>query len=366
MTPESFQFKLKEALTLNNIDYEKLKTILKDPAIRPSEAWIENEKDKRFQSLFESLWPNLYKNLEEKKAAEAAEAHKQKYVCSLLIDQEVKKYEELLKSKLALSQTAPSAVTSSYPLSTCFSSTKLSATPTFTTTITTTTCKCAGCTPTPSHSEPSTTIKYPNHLSSYDFPYNTRKYVDDIVKSSYNSECLSRETELLKSIRESQDKLKLTQKLEKTTDIVDDIITKVGALQTEMKKKSSEIKLKEEIIKRNKEYDEMQKLLELKRSLTSYDFGKTSNEHVFHHHHCHDNHKQHRSKSREIIVHDCSRSRPTSRSSSCERHRSSSSTGHRHRSRSKSKSRMLRQSIRLVEPKVKCWNYNCKHDENIY
>ncbi len=351
---------------MNNVDYEKLKTILKEPTIKPSEAWIENEKDKRFQSLFESLWPNLYKNSEEKKAAEAAEAQKQKYVCSLLIDQEVKKYEELLKSRLAHSQTAPAAVTSSYPLDACFLTTKVSTTPILTTTITTTTSKCTGCTPTPTE-----TTKYPNHLSSYDFPYNTRKYVDDIVKSSYNSECLSKETELLKSIRESQDRLKLTQKLEKTTDIVDDIITKVGALQTEMKKKSSELKLKEEIIKRNKEYDEMQKLIELKKSLTSYDLRKTNNDHVFHHHHCHDHHKQHRSKSREIIVHDCSRSRPTSRSRtrspSFERHRSSSSASHRHhRSRSKSKSGMLRQNIKLVEPKVKCWNYNCKHDENIY
>ncbi len=342
---------------MNNVDYEKLKEILKDPAIKPSEAWLENEKDKRFQSLFESLWPNLYRNFEEKKAAEDAEAQKQKYVCSLLIDQEVKKYEELLKSKLAYSQTAPAAITSSYPLDACFSTTKVSATPSFTTTITTTSCKCVPTTPTE-------TIKYPNNLSSYDFPYNTRKYVDDIVKSSYNSEFLSKETELLKSVVESQDKLKFRQKLEKTTDIVDDIITKVGALQTEMRKKSSELKLKEEIIKRNKEYDEMQKLLELKKSLTSYDFGKTTNDHVFHHHY-HDFHK-HRSKSREIIVHDCNRSRPTSKSSSRERHRSSSSASHRHRSRSKSKSRMLRQSINLVEPKVKCWNYNCRHDENIY
>ncbi len=205
---------------------------------------------------------------------------------------------------------------------------------------------------------------------------------------------LYEEAELIKSIKESQEKLKMAQKLEKTTDLVDDIIKKVGVLQTEMRKKSSAMKLKEDIEKYNKEQQEKRHLEELKRSLTSLSLRESDSDH--HHHHHHVCHHTHRSRSREVRIHDCC-SRSRSRSVSCpsrsvSRERKltsilkptssktypteSKSTIFTLTSRSRSRSRPrsdsssllpLRQSFKSVKPKVKSWNVNCKHhDENIY
>lgn len=134
------------------------------------------------------------------------------------------------------------------------------------------------------------TKPYPNVMSSYDFPWTSSKHSETLVKSSYNPEELTQEAKLLKSIQESQEKLKASQKMEKTTDLIDDMINKFKLLQDEMKKKSEALKLKSEYEDLKKEVRQARsrskekkisfKLSEDEDDLSDISAGKCSSNHL--------------------------------------------------------------------------------------
>jgi hypothetical protein len=220
-----------------------------------------------------------------------------------------------------------------------------------------------------------------NTLSSYDFPDTNRAQL-------WNST----EDKLLKSIQESQERLKYAQKLEKTTDIVDDIVGKVRVLQSEMKKKSTALEIQNEIEKMRKSRENLYGFLDDHEHINhahhhhhhNHDHDLTAHHrsrsiekkdfHNLHHHHhdCHDHH-QHRSssahrlsrisspisilKSTEFVTHPI-------RKRSVSFHRSSSSDlCHTHRPKSIERIK----SYKYVAPKVNSWNFSKnKLDQNIY
>ena len=230
-----------------------------------------------------------------------------------------------------------------------------------------------------------------NTMSGYDFP---------------NINCTripnSTEDNLIKSIQESQEKLRLASKLEKTTDIVDDIVCKVKVLQSEMKKKSTNLEIQSEIERLRKSREGLYDFLEnnnndchmhlhrhnhdLSSSHRSRSIEKLHHHHDLHHnhllhdssdHHHHPNHyhHQHRSssahrlsrksspisilKSTEIVTHPI-------RKRSVSFHRSSSSDLDHVHHRQKSIER-IRTSYKHVAPKVNSWNFSkSKLDDKIY
>ena len=193
-----------------------------------------------------------------------------------------------------------------------------------------------------------------NLVSSYDFPWPLYKFTDTLVKSSYNPKELEAEKRLLKNIEESQEKLREAQKLNKTTDLIDDMIGKFKLLQDEMKKKSEEIRLKSELIDLKKE---IHRSSERSKSITS---------------------RRHKSRSSSV-----SSLSSSDRSMSRDRHICKSATYSilkpvKHVSCSHSIARQsydsgLKTKAIHAKPKVKCWNCNCecgkktkKIDMNIY
>lgn len=69
VTPDSFNFRIKEAFQLKNFDYEKYKKEAldgKSPAIQPTKKNVEITDDEKFQNLCKELWPNIYNNLNDK------------------------------------------------------------------------------------------------------------------------------------------------------------------------------------------------------------------------------------------------------------------------------------------------------------
>ena len=227
--------------------------------------------------------------------------------------------------------------------------------------------------------------KYPNTVSSYDFPYETSKYCEGLFKSTYNSVELENEVKLLKSIQESQEKLKLHGRIEKTTDLVDDIIGKVKVLQTEMKNKSTALKIETEIQNLKKRRDSLRSASSLSINyLSDLDYLDSDDVYKPHHHHLH----SHPCRSRERLS---SRSCSRERRRSCSRNkypasilkttttiRESVSPAHHHHHHHKrasstcsSKKTSFHSSLIdkygkvRVQPKVDSWNMNCKHDNNI-
>ena len=237
-----------------------------------------------------------------------------------------------------------------------------------------------------SHSTASNTNRMMiNTLSSYDFP-------NQLTSSSCSSAILGSEDILLKSIQESQEKLRLANKLEKTTDIVDDIVSKVKVLQAEMKKRSTALELQNEI-------EQMRKSREALLNISSNSLAHVDdhchchlhnqhlhhdshphrsrsieklNTHVHHiHHHPQRSNSRHRLsrntspvsilKSTEILTH----THPT-RKRSVSFHRSSSSGLDESLSSLRRSSERLN-DYRYIAPKVNSWNFvKPKHDQNIY
>lgn len=328
----------------------------------PSKDWIEKEKDKHFQNLFRQLWPNTYNIInppEPKSVTEIiSELEKKRAISELIAKQDLERHKASLAYN-AFSSNYANVYTSKTndSLNICINGLS-SGLPKIE--INSNTHSLANEIPKPSDEN-----KYPNLASSYDFNFKTTKYLDTIVNSPYNPDDLKKETELLKSIQESQEKLKLAQKLENTTDLVDDIIDKVKVLQFEMKKKSASFKLMNEIEKLKKEHEENDRKNELMNLLQKE---------VEQRKYCHLNHHNHHKTSKNFLDSD-------SDSSSENEKRSKSTVPRFHKprmsvrfsnqinestKRRKKSSERVRRSNSYIGPKVDCWNCNCSHDSNVY
>lgn len=117
---------MKETTFFDDPDYLKIKTFGAPsihstmPAIWPSthapapklpptfltkaeQEAIDREKDRQFQLLFNTLWPNIHGKLEDKTTAQklAAEQEKNKALSEILLKQELEKIEKLKKEEEA-------------------------------------------------------------------------------------------------------------------------------------------------------------------------------------------------------------------------------------------------------------------------
>ncbi|CAF1064732.1 unnamed protein product [Brachionus calyciflorus] len=363
VTPNEFIFKLKEANAISSIDYDKLKNILNDKnVIGPSKEWIDQEKDKQFQNLFKTLWPNIYSSINPpapKPINELiAELEQKRVISELIAKQDLERHKASLNHD-SLSSNYSNVYASKYndTLNICINGLSTSSPK-----IEIKTNQPIAPPQEPRKSESS----YPNLGSSYDFTYKTSKYLDKIVNSPYNPEDLTKETELLKSIQESQEKLKFSQKLEKTNDLVDDIIDKVKVLQNEMKKKSASFKLMNDLEALKKEHEDAERKKEL-MSLLEKELDRKKYCHLNPHHNHHHHHHHHR---KETVDSDSDLEfdvtyRPRSTSLKNSKVSFSLPTTSSQIRRKKSVERLNRSKLN-VKPKVDCWNCNCSHDTNIY
>ena len=246
---------MKEIYEVDKNSYQLFKkTIMEKSAVNPTQESIEKQRDEKFKSLFKELWPNVYDRIDKSEKSDKSkdesakfltELEKNRAMVDLMVKEDLEKYKFLLAAGKNLNTNHM------------------------------THCHCANCLspnskdsiniridglntgkpnfsilppkPEPEKKPEPPKPNYPNLLSSYDFPYYTAKHKDQLVKSSYNPSDLTNGVKLLQSIKESQEKLKMTQKVEKTTDLVDDIINKVKVLQDDMKKQSTMIKVEKEI-----------------------------------------------------------------------------------------------------------------------
>jgi hypothetical protein len=364
-----FHFRMKEVLSLSDADFERLKNELIKPtptttlsSVVSEEAtkyFLEREKDKKFAALFKELWPNLYNRaglIEPANAISAAELlavlEKNRSLYNLMLQQ------DLLNCKNLITTSTPSNLVTATPGPTTFTPTKYGEN--INISINTSQPKIE-ITSGWNRTAPVDTSSYlmsrnPNQISSYNF---ASSYSDTYAKQIEDLSSLNiRENQLIKSIQESQEKLKMTEKLERTNMIVDDIINKVNELQSEIKRKASALQIQNEIDKLNKQRESR-----LRRLSDSIYFENESSG-VY---------RRSRSKEKDCRLRFACSSRSREK---CHRpeeelvsilkptyssrlpHRSSSSHSRRSRSRPRST---------YVESKVDCWNSSyAKHDSNIY
>jgi hypothetical protein len=362
---------MKETLSINDADYERFKRAIIEnyASVRPSDEWLEKEKEKKFQNLFKELWPNLYARLNEQNPTAAAllqELERSKMMYDSLIRNEINKSKQTLFSSASIPINTDPSIFTQYPPNTTNTTNTTSSIDSLNISI-------QGLNTInprvdiskhlwPSNlikpnlhystyvdsnaTNASPIIKYPNQVSSYDFPYSTNKYQESLIKTTYNDDSLIKENELLKSIQDAQEKLKLTQKLEKTTDLVDNIIDKVKLLQTEMKRKSAALEIKNNI----------EKLKQERRNLDNHKFLHSSLSF-----NCNDNDDSLFQRRPRL------RSKSRDRSSSRERYylRSGLTPSINTKSNRFMRSNFPSKSY-YIQPKVDCWNMNCKHDKNVY
>jgi hypothetical protein len=379
-----FHFRMKEVLSLSDADFQRLKNELIKPATTTTTTafsavseeatryFLDREKDRKFEALFKELWPNLYNRaglFEPAKTVSAAELfavlEKNRSLYNLMLQQDLLNCKNLVATSTSTPSSLITATTGATiapakcgeNINICINTAqpKVEITSGWTSLNPVTITK-------PVETSSYLISRNPNHISSYNsttsYSGNLLKQIDDL--NSFNT----RENELIKSIQESQEKLKMTEKLERTNLIVDDIMNKVKELQGEIKRKSTSLLIKNEIEKLDKERENR-----LRRSSTSIYFENEP---------CTVCHKS-RSKEKQCrLSFEC-------RSSSREKHHSphvanhnhkhivsilkptySSRLPHRssssHRRRSSSRSRST-----YVESKVDCWNPSyAKHDSNIY
>ncbi len=326
---------------------------MKKNTFEPSKEWVEKQKDEKFQNLFKELWPNVYSRIqesEEKPKISANEFIKELEKNRAYYEQKVK---DDLKYTLPKSYTINNSCCNNLHSCNCLKVCQVSSLR-------------SEKSESPKKEQPKIEKKnYPNTVSSYDFPWHTSKYSETLVKSSYNPNELELETKLLKNIQESQDKLKEAQKLEKTTDLVDDMINKFKLLQDEMKKKSQALKLKSELEDLKKDIFESKAR---SRSASKNRKHKNSSSDT----------NSDRSLSRErnyskTIIRPSTSNYSILKTHSpilCSHSPVVSNHGHYAHLNSRKSFDSTLKCHKHVKPRVKCWNCNCekkeKHDMNIY
>lgn len=387
VTPDMFHFRMKEVLSLSDADFERLKnelikqttttTTTTGSSLISEEAtkyFLEREKDRKFDALFKELWPNLHNRVglfEQAKPLSAAELlallEKNRSVYNLMLQQDLLNCKNLIttptSTPCSLITATTGAATTIAPskygenINICINTAqpKIEITSGWTSLNPVTV-------PKPVETSSYLISRNSNQISSYNL---TESYSDTLSKKIDDLNSLNiRENELIKGIQESQEKLKMTEKLERTNIIIDDIINKVKELQCEMKRKSTALQIQNEIDKLNKEREN-----QLRRSSTSIyfenepcavyrrsrskeknrrlSFGCCSSSRERHH----DPDEAHHNQKHIVSI-----LKPTY--SSRLPHRSSSS----HRQRSSSRPRST-----YVKSKIDCWNPDyVKHDSNIY
>ncbi len=420
VTPEAFSFRIKEALGLSNVEYEKFKSsTLAAAAVKPSDLEIAREKeiqDLKFQALCKDLWPNIYNRLEASEKAKAPVVINN--VNDLLTILEKKKafYDTVIKNDLETIQKANTYIQSQNQQTSSFSAmdaalglAKPASAGNINIYINGESIKANTGVPVLPEPIPVPTYKSELLMSSYNYPFCTSSYNEmksrkypmsssatysDILGMKVKT-CISDEDEkLLASIQETQDKLKVAQKIENTTDLVDELIDKFKNLQNQMKSKQASIKLQ-------KELECLKKEQEFKRCFTTsltecyedQNFDKVfrprsrSKEIHIHRHHV----SPHRSRSRSLKSYS---SRESSHSRSLSRDKIPVSILKHHKIvRTKSPGvtfrlkevnvAPIRSSVSIstsssspetfgsrdyfyVAPKVQCWNKQPKKDRNVY
>lgn len=383
ITPQEFYFKMKEANILNDTDYAKFKLMLNDYKItldQKNYELLEREKDRNFQLMFKELWPSIYDRIYTPKPPPLAEQttleklkadlEKDRLITALIKQQEEeRKKAELNKPPLPsmYSSIYSSRLNDSVNISIKGgdkNGTKIEiSTPSaHSTIINTDTLK-------------STSLDR-GIISGYNMP--------SFDKHSYQRKEFQNDSKILESLKESREKLKYAQNLEKTSNLVDGILNEVKTLQTEMRRKSTDLKLKEiEVLRKEKEAAEvLRKSTELlRRSTASLRFESDeddvlrrsrtyrSRENLHSTLNCHhyssldldsdsddSTHMPycHNRKSKIKSILKKTKYRPMSELST------SSSSSYMTRSRSSH----FRPPN--VSTKVECWNKNCRHDNKIY
>lgn len=251
----------------------------------------EKEKDEKFQKIFKELWPNTYSMINEPLSNSTAKknsildlnsenpcfvkckkcGHYSWYSCVKCVEEPVHKEPELkLQDYFSkyLSNTSPTLNTF-----TTQNSDRLNAI-----------LKRENDYLNALKSR--TADKYPNAVSAYDTPFLAGKYSERLVGSLYNDDSLTNEIKLLQEIKDNNEKLRTQNKIEKTNDLVDDIIKKVEVIHNEIKKKQAEIRVKEnlEVLKEKvrRERSKSPSLLELRNRSSS----RERNHNHHHHHYC--------------------------------------------------------------------------------
>lgn len=359
-----------------------------DPMLKNSIATIlEAEKEKNFQSVFKTLWPNLHERLNppENFQKEIAELEKKKELLNCMVQNEINAYKAL----------APPQPTPIYP-NFYGNMPQPQLQPQFTASVGNHTADSinitiAGLNQAPNN--PSYHGHTPiNTLSSYNFPQS---------RSMYSSMYPASDDFMLNSLKESRDKLKYAHKIEMTSDLVDDIVSKVEYLKEDIRKKSTALEIQNEI-------DKLKMSQENLMSVNRFSRLRLDDDPLYCPRHGSNSSLSHRSRSVERLSYggdhrqrSSSRNHHSSRRSSRTRspisilkttdiletrarpirkrsvsfHRSLSRSGYDdsdesdyHRRRRRSVSRPSVPDYRYVAPKVNSWNHQnrAKRDQNIY
>lgn len=408
VTPDAFTFRMKEALGVSNADFAKFKAeVLKEKNVsEPSEWQIDQEKklnDEKFQALCKDLWPNIYNKIEATEQPKCVNANE------LLSELEKKKafYDSIIKQDLKDIQTLtviqkqqPAVPESFTRMDQLLKGSPTS--PSINVYINDTRANPVTVTPQAAPPPPPTPAPAISEIimSSYNYPFCTSKYSEMRNKKYPYENCYSSllgmsvvdkslissdDEKLLKSIEETQEKLKIAQKVEASTELVDELIAKFKHLQTQMKKKKTEIDLKIEL-------DSLKQARDFSRCFTSLtddeEFNKVFTSTVHHNRPCRSDLSPCRSRSssrrsrcrdREMrsCSRSCSREPPVSimkKRVKCVRSKSPGVTFRlKETTVSPCRSSVTASSETYgsrdyfyVAPKVDCWNRPIKKDRNVY
>ncbi len=229
----------------------------------PTEVQLERVRDEKFQALCKDLWPNIYKQMEKTEQADK---------CKDLVTN---------LEKRILSDTAIINALENKPC-------------------------CSGCEKKPesfaamdaalagksnytvpniniyingeekrAEKKPEEVPKSQVTMSSYNYPFCTSSYSEmrekqtpkkfsDILGMKVEPRLNPKDEDILNSIKETQEKLKMTQRIQTTTELVDDLINKFGKLQAEMKEKTAIINAKSDL---QAEREKIDKEFLMRRSL---------------------------------------------------------------------------------------------------
>lgn len=228
------------------------------------EVSLNRIKDQKFQHLCKDLWPNIYNRIEvsekEKECKKLLGEIDKKTLCDALIKNANEK--KIIESCLATPTEKLSTNTSSVyaKMDAALASGQSNSnttTPNINIYINGTTPACASDNKGPKPA-PVFCAKPITAMSSYNYPFCTTSYKEmrekqcpqaytDFLGMSVKP-CLNETDEnLITSIKETQAKLKMSQKIENTTELVDDLINKFSKLQSEMKEKASYLQLRNQV-----------------------------------------------------------------------------------------------------------------------
>lgn len=292
---------LNELIEITDEDYNKFKKEL----VGKNKTLVEKKKDDDFQKAFKELWPNTYNRINNDKTSAKAvlnELEKQKNLYNTILRHDLEKFSasnltndhtrQLVcrdcneKCYLKYIPCSSACLTGCQLINKCRCSSACCTNSSATSNICTACSRAHDCRLKELNQASSLFLKrdetkdtnikclnYPNYVSGYDLPYISLKDKEHLVKYSYNKETLTEDVKLLQNIKDNNEKLRAKCKIEKTNDLVDDIISKVNVLQTELKKKTAEIKVKEDLLKLKENYIRIQN--ENKHILTRKDRSRS-------------------------------------------------------------------------------------------